>query len=125
MPNPATVADIEDRWRPLTAQETTNAEAFLEDAWELLLTRRPNIEAQIADESVRERNVIRVVSWMVRRVLMNPEAWQDEAIDDWRGRRHDLVAAGVLMITPEELADVTPGRARRRSVRLVAYGDDE
>jgi hypothetical protein len=125
MPNPATVSDIEARWRPLTAQETTNATAFLDDAWELLISRRPNLETHVADGDVSEANVVRVVAWMVRRVLMNPEAWEDEAIDDWRGRRNALVAAGILTVTPDELADVTPGRARRRSVRLVAYNDDD
>jgi hypothetical protein len=98
---------------------------FLGDAWDLLLTRRPNLEDQLTAGEVRDTTVIRVLSWMVRRVLMNPEAWQDESIDDWRGRRHELVASGVLSVTSDELADVTPGRGRRRSVRLVAYSDDD
>ena len=125
MPNPATVSDVEDRWRSLTAAETSVAETLLDDAWEELLSRRPNLEANLTDGDVRERNVVRVLAWMVRRVLMNPEAWQDEAIDDWRGRRHDLVSAGVLTVTTEELRSISPNRTTRRSVRLVAYGDDD
>lgn len=123
MANPATVADIVARWRPLTAQETTNATAFLGDAWEELLSRRPNLEADIAAETVTTANVVRVVVAMVLRILKNPDGWDQEAIDDWSGRRNALVADGVLRVTPDELAAITPGRATRRSVRLVIYGD--
>ena len=123
MANPVTVADLEARWRPLSAQETINADAFLGDAWALLLGRRPNIEADIAAGTVSTQDVVRVVSAMVLRVLKNPDGWADEAIDDWRGKRAAAVASGELYVSPSELADVTPGRATRRSVRLVTHGD--
>lgn len=124
MANPATIGDIEARWRPLTDLETANATAFLGDAWEELLSKRPNLEADITAETIRPGNVVRVVVAMVLRVLKNPDGYIEEAIDDWRGRRDALVASGVLHVTSEELAAVTPGRHTRRSVRLVAYGDD-
>lgn len=123
MANPATTADIEARWRPLTDQETTNANAFLDDAWAELLSRRPGLEADIAADTVSEANVIRVVSAMVTRVLKNPGGYDSESIDDWSGRRNQLVADGVLRVTSEELALVSPGRVTRRSVRLVKDGD--
>lgn len=123
MPNPATIADIEARWRPLVDNEVTNATAFLGDAWAEILSRRPNLEADITAGTVGTENVIRVVSAMVLRVLRNPEGWDQESIDDWSGRRNALVADGILRITDEELAAITPGRATRRSVRLVVYGD--
>jgi hypothetical protein len=123
MANPATIADIVARWRPLTTQETTNAAAFLGDAWEELLSKRPNLEADMTAETVRSGNVVRVVVAMALRILKNPDGWDQEAIDDWSGRRNQLVADGVLRVTPEELAAVTPGRRVRRSVRLVNYGD--
>jgi hypothetical protein len=123
MANPATIADIEARWRPLSDQETTNANAFLGDAWALLLSRRPNLEDDIAAGTVTSANVIRVVCAMVLRILKNPDAWDQETIDDWSGRRNALTADGILRVTPDELADITPGRATRKSVRLVVYGD--
>lgn len=123
MPNPAAIADLEARWRPLVALEITNANAFLDDAWAELLSRRPNLEADITAETVSEANVVRVISAMVLRVLRNPEGWDQESIDDWSGRRSSLVADGLLRVTPDELASVTPGRAVRRSVRLVRDGD--
>jgi hypothetical protein len=123
MANPATVADIEARWRPLTAQETTNAEAFLDDAWAELLSRRPNLEDDLTDATVSEANAIRVITAMVLRILRNPGGYDQEAIDDWSGRRNALVADGVLRVTSEELALLSPGRSTRKSVRLVVYGD--
>ena len=123
MPNPASTSDIEARWRPLTAQETTNATAFLGDAWALLLSRRPKIEADMTAGAVTTANVVRVVCAMVLRVLKNPDGWDSEALDDWQGRRNALTASGVLHVTSDELADITPGRKRRRSIRLTIYGD--
>jgi hypothetical protein len=123
MANPATVADIEARWRPLTAQETTNADALLADAWALLIARRPTLEADITAGTVSTENVVRVVVAMVLRVLRNPDGKLEESIDDYTYRRDSAVSTGSLYVTPDELADLTPGRRRQRSVRLVAYGD--
>jgi hypothetical protein len=123
MANPATTADIEARWRPLTAQQTTNAEAYLDDAWALLIGRRPTLDADLAAGTVSTGNVIRVVSAMVLRILRNPEGKQSEQIDDYKYTRSELFASGLLHVTGDELADITPGRRRRSSVRLVKDGD--
>lgn len=123
MANPATTADIEARWRPLATQETTNADALLTDAWALLLARRPTLEADIAAETVSEANVVRVVVAMVLRVLRNPDGKLEEKIDDYSYRRDSATSTGGLYLTDDELADITPGRRRRSSVRLVVYGD--
>lgn len=123
MANPASIADIEARWRPLSTQETINAAAFLEDAWAYLLGRRTGLEADLSAGTVSTANAVRVVCAMVLRVLKNPDGWEDEAVDDWRGKRAAAIASGELYATSSELADVTPGRATRKSIRLVVYGD--
>jgi hypothetical protein len=123
MANPATVADIEARWRPLTAQETTNATALLADAWALLLARRPSLEADITAGTVTAANVIRVEVAMILRVMRNPDGKVSERIDDYSYTRDAAVATGGLYVADDELADLTPIRARRNSVRLVVYGD--
>lgn len=123
MANPASTDDIEARWRTLTGQETTNAEALLEDAWALLLGRRPSLDVDLAAETVSEANVIRVVCAMVLRVLRNPDGKLEEAVDDYHYRRDSVASTGLLHVTADELADITPGRRRRSSVRLVIYGD--
>jgi len=123
MPNPASTTDLENRYRVLTSSEVTNANAFLGDAWALLLARRPTLEADITAGTVTNANVIRVVCAMVLRVLRNPNGVLEFAIDDYRERRDSLVSSGVLHVTGDELSDVTPGRRRQRSIRLTVYGD--
>lgn len=124
MPNPASVQDVEARFRPLSNEEVLVAETLIDDAWWMILGRRPNIETNIDDGSVLEANVIRIIASMVRRVLLNPEGLLEESIDDYRMRRDSLISSGVLRIEDSELFDLTPGGSRRtNSVRLVAYGD--
>lgn len=122
--NPATIFDLESRWRPLSEQEAINAGAFLADAWGHILGRRPNLEADITAGTVSTANVTRVVCASVLRVLKNIEGWEEESQDDWRGKRNELLASGELFLTTTEWADITPGRKSRRSVRLVSYGDE-
>lgn len=124
MSNPAIVEDVEARFRPLTAQESILAETFLDDAWWMVVARRPNIEADIDAGTVLVENVVRILATMVRRVLLNPEGLLEESIDDYRKRRDAIVSSGVLRIEPDELFDLTPGgNTRAHSVRLVAYGE--
>lgn len=124
MPNPATIADVENRWRPLEGFEEINATAFLGDAWAELLRHRPALEGDMIAGTVKTHDVIRVLCAMTLRVLRNPDGYDQESLDDWSGRRNALVADGLLRVTPEELAAVTPRRtSHRSSVRLVVYGD--
>lgn len=123
MTNPVVVADLEARWRPLSDQEQTNATAFLGDAWALLLSRRPDLEAYFAAGTISDATITRVVCAMVLRVMKNPDGYDSESVDDYSYRRNAVIASGLLHVTPDELADLTPMASRRRSVRLVVYGD--
>jgi hypothetical protein len=124
MANPVGIADIEARWRPLNTQQAVNANAYIDDAWAMLLGRRPNLETDLGEGTVSRDNVVRVVATMVLRILRNPEGKDSEQIDDYKYTRHELVASGMLHVTSDELADITPGRSRRRSIRLVKDGDE-
>lgn len=108
MPNPATITDVEARWQPLTDQQTVTTVALLDDAWWMLTSRRPTLDADLASGAVSAGNVVRVATSMVLRVLRNPEGKRREAIDDYSYERHDLVSSGVLHVTDDELADLTP-----------------
>lgn len=124
MTNPVVVvSDLEARWRPLSAQESTNALAFLDDAWAMLLSRRPDLESYITAGTVSDATVVRVVCAMVLRVMKNPDGYDSESLDDYTYRRNAVIASGLLHVTPDELGDLTPVAARRQSVRLVIYGD--
>ena len=125
MANPAVVADITARWRTLTDQETTNATAFLGDAWVKLKRTLTTLEDDIAaDESGDlEAATVAVLVTAVLRVLKNPDGFKQESLDDWSGTRDGSASAGALFFTDEELSSLIPGgNGRAFSVSLI--GDD-
>ena len=120
----ATVDDLGDRFfRPLTARELEIGPVWLDAAYRKLLQRRPALEANIAAGTVSRAAVVDVLSAMVLRVFSNPEGKDRESIDDYSYGRSAVVRDGLLHVTPDELADITPAGGRRHSVRLVIYGD--
>jgi hypothetical protein len=121
MPNPAVQADIEARWRPLSDAERPAAAVRLDDAWWLLTGRAPSLEADMAAGTVATQNVVRVVADIATRVLRNPEGFEVESVDDWRGQRSALVASGVLHVTDEELAAVRPSSALGAAFTVIPY----
>lgn len=68
-----TTADIEARWRPLTAAEDAVATVLLVDAALKLDTARPTLAAAVAATTVPERLVVIVLCDMVIRVISNPD----------------------------------------------------
>ena len=124
MANPANIADLEARWRPLTAAEQVVAQAALGDAWALLTVQRPTLDANLQAGAIPFDAAVFVVCSMVLRALKNPDGKAEESVDDYRYKRDSSVASGALYASVDELALVTPVTvARSRSVRLVAYGD--
>jgi hypothetical protein len=125
MANPATLSDVEDRFhRALSDRELVNVKFWLQDAWWMLTTRLPSLEADITAETVPEENARRVVVAMVHRLLKNPDGLTRESIDDYSYSRSANAASGALTVDDYELAQLTPGgRARVNSRRLVAYGE--
>lgn len=103
MTNPATVADLAARWRPLSAQETTNGNTFLEDAWRMLRRRFATIEADVATDPDLSAEVVRVMATAVLRVMKNPDGKRQESIDDYSWTKDQSVSAGLLYFTDAEL----------------------
>lgn len=133
MANPAAPIDVEARWRPLSDQETTNAETFLDDAWVMLKRRLPTIEADMVADTSGDltADVIRVLATAVARVLKNPEGKAREAIDDYSWSLDSARAAGELHFTDAELSSLVPGgKGRSFGVDLIPdycarFEDDE
>lgn len=127
MPNPVTPAHIQARFPgTLTQSQTMNAGAWLDDAWAYVLRHRPTIEADLTAATVSEADVIRVVSEMVNRKLLNPERKSMESIDDYRFERDK--GTGDIFATDDELDDLSPvpdsaSTGTRNSIKLVAYGE--
>src|SRR5690348_51365 len=107
MSNPVGIAHVQARFPgTLSAAQVINASAWLDDAWAYVVRHRPTIEADLTAETVSEADVIRVVSEMVIRKLLNPERKSMESIDDYRFERDR--GTGDIFATDDELGDLTP-----------------
>lgn len=110
MANPATWADVEKRWRPLSAAERVLVDARLADAWAIVKQRVPDIEARMAaydpvpdpPEGLDPAVVVFVLCAMVLRVSQNPEGKRQESIDDYSYMRDNTTAAGQLYLSDDE-----------------------
>lgn len=130
MPNPATIPDVVSRWRPLSTQETTNAQTFLDDAWVMLrrhfIDLGVDIDALIAtdealpiDDRTLKAAVVRSMVTAVLRVMKNPDGLSQESIDDYTYRRDEATSAGLLYFTDDELDGLVPGSGATGRVFMV------
>ena len=108
---PATVADLIARWRPLSTQETANAEAYLVDAWEILLVEVPDLEDRLTEGLLSPNVAVSVLCAMVLRKLQNLEGKSQESIDDYAFGRAGAVADGMLYATSAEIARLSGSAA--------------
>lgn len=115
------VSEIEARWRPLTDAERDVAQTLLDDAAAILLGRLPTIETRVDAGSLSGALVRRVQVEMVKRVLSNPEGKRQESIDDYSWTRDNVVSAGLLYVSADEVASLLPARSRARSVTLQTH----
>ena len=123
--NPATVSDIEARWRPLSAAEQAVASTLLGDAWQILLSRVSLLSQRLDDTEVSEDLVVAVLSAMVIRVLRNPDGKFQESIDDYSWTRDSAVSSGLLYVTDEELAMLAPAGATSSAFSIEPYRDTD
>ncbi|HET7386979.1 MAG TPA: Gp19/Gp15/Gp42 family protein [Nocardioidaceae bacterium] len=114
MANPAALSDLENRWRPLSTQEQTNGQTFLDDAWRMLRRRVTNLETNIATDTDLHDEAVRVIAQAVLRVMKNPDGKRQESIDDYAWTRDQAVSAGLLYFTDQEINDLIPGEDTRR-----------
>lgn len=119
--NPVQVGDLEARFRPLVGTEVTVAEALLDDAWAILVSSLPDIDARMTSGATNVALVRSVVSSMVLRVLRNPDGVRTWSVDDYSQTRDASVAGGSLYLSADELA-LLNGRASsaRRGAFSVA-----
>ena len=103
--NPATFADVESRWRPLSTAEQTVATALLGDAWLLLKLADSTIETRLdADPATLDDELVKMVlANMVLRVLRNPDGVRQESIQDYSVTHDAATASGMLTVTDAEL----------------------
>lgn len=132
-------SDIVNRWRPLSASESTVAATRIGDAEAELrrqlrlrgLTEAPTWGTGVFD-TVEEATdwqklYVSTVVEMVRRFLMNTEGWTEEReeIDDYgRTRRRDAsMGTGSVSVLDSEVVKLIPtNRRRRRGAFSVKLG---
>lgn len=109
MSGPATLSDLQARWRPLAAgAETDRAWALLDDAYDEIVTRVPSVPARLAAGELLASLVVRVQCAMAQRVLANPDGLRSETIGGYSYTRDNAVSAGSLYLDPSELALLLP-----------------
>lgn len=136
-----TIADIESRWRPLSAAEKVIAPALIEDAEELLDTKRPSLPAAVAAGTVSERLARIAIVGAVKRVLANPDGVQAQGVSSDGSINVNFavtstrtgILSGAIFFLDEDLADIDRALAyagistgaghSSRSVRLSAYDE--
>lgn len=119
MANPATTDDIVNRWRPLTALETTVAETRLDDAWRKLKRDIPDLESRMVDNADLTADVIRVLADAVIRLLQSVARdglrKGTVSVDDGTaGWELDASIQASLYFTDEEYADLSSTGRRRK-----------
>ena len=119
MTNPAATTDLEARWRPLSPQETTNGQTFLDDAWLMLRRKFTTLEADVAADPDLSAEVVRVMATAVLRVMKNPDGKRQESIDDYAWTNDQSVSAGLLYFTDDELDAISGVPAARGPVFSV------
>lgn len=105
MPNPATIADVAARWRPLRPAETGVAQTLLNDAWVLLQRHDPTIPTRLGTvpPTLDAQLVVMVLCAMVLRVLKNPDGKTQESIEGtYSYTRNDAGSSGELLVTLDE-----------------------
>jgi hypothetical protein len=118
--NPATTADIEARWRTLTATETTVATTRLADAWRKLKRDIPDLESRMVGNADLTADTVRVLSDAVIRLLQSLErrglrkgaVGVDDGSTSWE---LDASIRTDLYFTPDEIADLSSTGRRTRA----------
>jgi hypothetical protein len=110
----ATVSDVEVRYgRTLSAAESAQAEAWIEDLESEILERVPTLDALVAAGRPTLSTLKRVVCAAVIRKLQNPEGLRTTtvAVDDYSTTKTVDAAnsAGFLSLTDDEWNLLLPG----------------
>lgn len=131
--NPATIDDVTKRaFRSLTPTEVISATTLLDDAWYMLLGStvgsqvifRLTVSAELPIiDPVFEKNVIRVLSTAVVRVVHNPTGDLETEGDDFRRRKDAAVSSGRLYITAEELGELFPSEGTGNAFTIRPMGN--
>lgn len=120
MDNPAQVTDVQARFpRTLTFDEQVNAQALLDDGWEQAIARVPGLLSRLDSGALRPGAVVAVLRQAVIPVLLNPNGYLEESIDNWTGRKDSATSSGKLILSDEDLATLYGFEASSQAFEIV------
>jgi|GEM_PF-5951752 len=113
--------------RAFTTEETAQAQGFINDAERQILRKYPTLTAMIAAGTVSVEDVRVVELRAGRRVMLNPDAKQNERTDDYSFGRIGAVADSEVVITDEEWSWLSPSVSTSDSfsIRMSGSGPRE
>lgn len=107
----AAIGDVAAQYGSMTPAEESLAGWLLRTASNLVRSRRPNIDQQIADGYVSSEMAALAVTNMVLRVLRNPSGLRAETVGPFSRSYDTSVAAGLLVLSPDDEALLNPSAA--------------
>lgn len=105
-----------------TDGDTAQCQGFLDEAEGQILRRIPDLADRITAGTVKESDVASVEKRAVRRIMLNPDAKQNEKIDDYSFGRDGVVAESEVVITDEEWSWLIPQTAPGDSFSIALAG---
>jgi Phage protein Gp19/Gp15/Gp42 len=116
----ATVEDVEAVWRPLDADERSQADRLLVMASGLARQAVPTVDARVAASTAFADVTSAVVASAVVRVLVNPDGWTQRAEGPFSATFAS--GSGRLYLSEEELALLRPPVTSLAGVYSVGLG---
>jgi hypothetical protein len=104
----AAVGDVGAQYGPMTAAEESLAGWLLRAASNMVRSRRPTIDQQIAAGLVSQDMAALAVTNMVLRVMRNPSGLRSETVGPFSRSYDTTVAAGLLVFTDDEEQLISP-----------------
>jgi hypothetical protein len=105
----AAVGDVVAQYGPLTDDEATLTRYLLRAASAMLRQQVPNLDAMVGDGRLNPNVVALAPTNMTLRVLRNPDGLRAETTGPFSRTFDVSAAAGLLVVTPVDLANVIPG----------------
>lgn len=123
--NPATINDVESRWRPLSPVESTVASTRLDDGWRDLRRELPDLEQRVAQSADLAATAAQIIADAVIRLMKNPDGYRkgslsiDDASRTWEYDTGRLI--GELFFSESDLAKLSasPASSTRRAFSIV------
>lgn len=112
----ASLTDVVNRWRPLTAAEQTVAAALLGDASAIVRANFPGVDADVASGAVSAATAAGVVAGMVKRAMMHADGVKSEGVGPYSVSYDN--ALGSLFLTAADRVLIGGVPVRAKSVRF-------